>query len=432
VPNRDDTPRFFTPEEYGIALDIGTTTLAFELFGHDPSGTIVRRASYSCVNAQRKYGADVISRIQRATDGDAALLHELIHQDLRNGVAHLIEMAGITSNQIRHMAIAGNTTMLHLLHNLPCDTLGVFPFKPVDIKRRAVRFDFLPQCEAFTMPGISTFVGADIVAGLMCLGSGSIKNPCDCPNENAHVTSGNASFLLVDLGTNGEIALVHRGKIYAAATAAGPAFEAANISCGVGSVTGAICGATYDPAQKKFIYETIGSIGSGDGTPPIGICGTGVLEITAELLRHNFLSPTGRLYPHHHENGVPLTDTIALTQADLREVQTAKSAIRAGIEILLQSANCTPQEITHVYIAGGFGTRLRPQTAAILGLLPEALAHKAQSVGNTALGGAVRTLLSTNATDEADNLVARATEVNLAAHPQFNDLFMQYISFGEE
>ncbi|MCL2363936.1 MAG: ASKHA domain-containing protein [Defluviitaleaceae bacterium] len=447
APHHPSAPCTLAPGEYGIALDIGTTTLAFELFGtRDNSprknadgaepydGAPVRLASYACVNAQRTLGADVITRIQRATQGDAAQLHELIHQDIRNGVAHILEETGIAAEKVRRMAIAGNTTILHLLHNLPCDTLGVHPFAPVDISQRAIKFDFLPHCEAFTLPGISTFVGADVVAGLALLNSTPANN--------------DATFLLIDLGTNGEIALAHNGRIYASATAAGPAFEAANISCGVGSVTGAIYTATYDPAQEKFLYKTIGStdattdpnnIGQTSdiapatkrihSPPPIGICGTGVLEITAELLRHQLITPSGRLIDPWRESGIPLTDRIHLTQADLREVQTAKSAIRTGIEILLQTAHCTPHEIAHVYIAGGFGARLRPQTATALGFLPEALAHKVQSVGNTALGGAAHALLSPNATDQIQTLINCATEVNLAAHPQFNYLFMEYISY---
>jgi len=413
VPNHQGIPRTFAPGEYGFALDIGTTTLAFELFNvphGSHAGEPIRLASYACVNAQRALGADVITRILRATQGAAALLHEQIHQDIRNGVAYILEKSGISASCVRYMVISGNTTMLHLLHNLPCDTLGVFPFTPVDINQRAIKFDFLPQCEAFTLPGISTFVGADVVAGLACL--------------RASVGT-NDTFLLVDLGTNGEIALAHNGHVYAAATAAGPAFEAANISCGVGSVTGAICAATYDPEREQFTYETIGN------APPIGICGTGVLEITAELLRHQCITPHGRLHERWRKNGAPVTNDIHLTQADLREVQTAKSAIRAGIEILLQTAHCTPQDIAHVYIAGGFGTRLRPQTAVTLGLLPEVLARKAQSVGNTSLGGAARALLFQNTTDEMQNLIHRATEVNLAAHPRFNEFFMEYISFEE-
>jgi len=386
----------------GIALDIGTTTLAFELFDL----TDGRRLSvYSAANSQRSFGADVVTRIKNATQGAARTLHAYIIEDIRNGISNLLAQANVPADNVRGMVIAGNTTMLHLLHDLPCDTLGVYPFTPVDITLRAVRFDFLPRCKALTLPGISTFVGADITAGIFYLGG--IKNE---------------TYLLIDLGTNGEMALVHQGKIFVSSTAAGPAFEAGNISQGIASVSGAVTYARYTLESNGFEYKTIG------GVSPIGICGTGVVDITAELVRHGMVDETGRLSDACPNKRVETAPGIYFTQADVREVQLAKSAIRAGIEILLESARCTPDDISHVYLAGGFGYKLNTRNAETLGLLPAGMAQKTKAVGNASLGGAAKTLLTDDPASTAA-LAASATEISLAAHPKFNDLFMEYMMF---
>jgi len=395
-----------TDAAWGIALDVGTTTLAFELF--DLNAPAVRAvAAHARINSQRGYGADVITRINRAAEGAAEALHTCLLADIRAGAAHIIKEAGATPDAVRRMAIAGNTTMLHLLHNLPCKTLGMYPFTPVEIGAMPIHFDFLPTCEAVTLPGVSAFVGADVIAGLACLGGA------------AH----GETRLLVDLGTNGELALTHRGKIYTASTAAGPAFEAANISCGVGAVAGAISAVQYDPATG-FACETIG------GVAPIGLCGTGAVSLAATLVRHELVSAAGRLQPPFSD-GVVIAPGITFTQDDLREVQLAKAAVRAGIELLLLSAECTPADISRVYMAGGFGQRLCCDSAATIGLFPGETATRAQAVGNTALGGAVRWLHSRAAAQEITALAAAAQEVNLAAHPRFNDLFMEHIAFSE-
>jgi uncharacterized 2Fe-2S/4Fe-4S cluster protein (DUF4445 family) len=391
---------------YGIALDIGTTTLAFELFDLTDGA---RRATFSAVNSQRAFGADVISRISRATLGAANALHTYIKEDIRRGVMHILSHTDVSADVVRRMVIAGNTTMLHLLFDLPCHTLGVYPFTPVVISGQTTRFEFLPNCEVLSLPGISTFVGADIVAGIYCLGG----------------VDKNKTFLLIDLGTNGEMALVHRGKVWVASTAAGPAFEAGNISKGVPSVEGAITSAQFEQKLNGFTYTTI------NDAPPIGICGTGVVDITAELVRHKRVDEAGRLDDVYPDKAIEIAPNIAFTQKDIREVQLAKSAVRAGMEILLESAGCITNEINHVYLAGGFGYRLNPRSAEALGLFPPGLADKVRAVGNTALGGAAKSLVSKSSTLETEAIAALATEVSLSAHPRFNDLFMEYMLFPE-
>ena len=396
--------RYDSARAYGIAIDLGTTTLAFELLDMR-DGT--RVAVFSRANSQRVFGADVITRISKAVEGEAEQLNATIIEDIRTGVKEILRQSGITSGEIACVAIAGNTTMLHLLRNLPCNTLGVHPFTPVTVEM--YRCDFneifgLLNCELIILPGISAFVGADIAAGILF---------CGWP------TAEEAS-IFIDLGTNGEMALCCQGKILATSTAAGPAFEAGNITHGVGSIPGAIAKVNYLPESNVFMYKTI------NNKPPVGICGTGVVDITAELVRHRLVDETGLL-----ENGVTsvnITADIGFVQKNIREVQLAKSAVRSGIEILLGEAGLKYSDIGRVFLAGGFGYRIDVENAAVLGLIPSGLKDKVLAVGNATLGGCAKVLLSRAGEEALLNLVSIAEEVNLATHPRFNMLFMEYMS----
>jgi len=397
------------PSGYGIAIDIGTTTVALELIQMAAGNRI---ATNSTANSQRSLGADVVTRIKQATQGAQAQLHGHILDDIRKGIAHLIEKSNISASEITAVAIAGNTTMLHLLQNMPCDTLGMFPFTPVDISMRRCTFSDvfgggLLNAELLILPGISTFVGADISAGILC---------CQSPGD----TSPN---LLIDLGTNGEMSLFSPNRILVTSTAAGPAFEAANISCGTASIPGAIAKVRYLPENNVFICDTI------QNQPPIGICGTGVVDIAAELVRHNIVDETGRLEDPYFDNGIELAPDVIFTQKDIREIQLAKSAVRSGIEILLDVAEYGYNDIGKVFLAGGFGHRINMDSAVALGLIPPELAKKVITVGNTALGGAAHVLLSATAEADIKTLASQAEEINLSTHPRFNDLFMEHMMF---
>ena len=394
---------------YGIAIDIGTTTLAYEL---TDLSTGKRLLTYSSANSQRNLGADVITRIKKATQGAQDELHAYIIGDIRRGITHILEKSALPADAISFVSVAGNTTMLHLLQNMPCNTLGTYPFVPVDISMRRCAFsqvigDELPGAELIILPGISTFVGADIVAGILC-----------CNPQNRF-----APNLLIDLGTNGEMALFTHDRILATSTAAGPAFEAGNISCGTASIPGAIAKVRYSPENNVFIYETI------DNRPAIGICGTGVMDIAAELVLHGLADETGRLADEYFDNGVVIAKGLTFTQKDMREIQLAKSAVRSGIEILLDVAGYSYNDIDKVYLAGGFGHKINIDSAVALGLIPSTLAGKVVTVGNTALGGATHVLVSSIAEADVVALAGRAEEINLSAHPRFNDLFMEHMMF---
>jgi len=397
---------------HGIAIDIGTTTLAFELIN---MATGKRIAVHSMPNSQRKLGADVITRIKQATQGAQAELHAYILEDIRQGIAQTLKKSAIQPETIKHISIAGNTTMLHLLQNLPCNSLGVYPFTPVDIAIKHSNFtsifgttqpthNLTPQLTI--LPGISTFVGADIVGGILC---------CHTPNTLA-------PNLLIDLGTNGEMALFTQDRILVTSTAAGPAFEAGNISQGVAGIPGAIAKVRYSPENNVFIYEAI------ENAPPIGICGTGVLDIAAELINHNLADETGA-FTFETETGAEIAKGINFTQKDMREIQLAKSAVRTGIEILLDVGGYSYNDVGKVYLAGGFGHKINMNSAVALGLIPQALAGKVSAVGNTALGGAAHVLLSPAAEADAIVIANCAKEINLSTHPRFNDLFIQHMMF---
>lgn len=399
-----------------IAVDIGTTTMAAQLVSLDSGETL---ASCSAVNRQRSFGADVISRIEAANGGNGGGLQALVRADIASMVGTLLGQADVDGTAVNRVTIAGNTTMGHLLMGYPCDTLGVYPFTPVEIgvirdTYRNIISSGEVDCDTILLPGISTFVGGDIVSGLYACGF----------FETDKVN------LLVDLGTNGEMAIGCRDRLLVASTAAGPAFEGGNISCGVGSIPGAICHVDMK-SEYQVDTKTIGDC------PPIGICGTGVIETTSELLKLGLIDETGLLDEEYFEEGFPLAvapdgSHIVFTQKDVREVQLAKSAVRAGVETLVRRYGVSYDEIDHVYLAGGFGFKMDRDAAVAAGLFPEELKSKIIAVGNSSLAGAVRALREKHWEDTLRQLVEVSEEIALSNDVDFNELYMTYMMFGEE
>ena len=373
------------------AVDIGTTTLAVSLVDRTNDKVIDTKTS---VNHQRVFGADVISRIQASMDGKKDELKASIRKDLDTLIAAL----GEKMTEIP-VIISGNTTMEHLFLGLPCDTLGVAPYTPVDIS--------LHEEENFLMlPGISTYVGADIVSGIIACGMDQSEEVC----------------MLIDLGTNGEMAIGNKDRILSASTAAGPAFEGGNISCGVAGVPGAI--SSVDIAEDGSV--TIGTIGDKD---PIGLCGTGVLEVVYEMLKAEYMDETGLLEDEYIDDGFPLSDDVVFTDQDVREVQLAKSAIRAGAETLMEEYGVGYDDISALYLAGGFGQKINLQKAAGIGLLPEELLVRTKAVGNSSLAGAVMIAKDETLKERFAHVADYSEEVSLTGNPTFNDLYMEYMMF---
>jgi len=397
-------------KSYVAAIDIGTTTIVINLVGND-SKQIVNQ--YAGVNKQRDYGSDVISRILASNQGKKHELQQSIRKDLLAGIKKVIGKPDKVN--LLQIIISANTTMTHLLLGYSCADLGTYPFTPVHINTIAASFyqvfgeDFLDVNVTF-LPGISAFVGGDITAGLY-----------NCNFDEAEHPS-----LFVDLGTNGEMAVGNKEKIFVTSTAAGPAFEGGNITWGVSSIEGAISGVNIINGETRI--TTIGD------KPPIGLCGTGVVETAVELLKAGYLSDTGLLNESYFESGFPIAqtsedETILLMQADIRELQLAKAAIRAGIETLLLKAGISCSQLEHVYLAGGFGFRIEPEKAVWLGLFPEELMDKILPIGNSSLAGAVKYAVSTDGKQRTEVIIDHATEINLANDPQFNELYMTHMFF---
>ena len=422
---------------YGIAVDIGTTTIAAALirvgsgekesaYGNDTEKMtfdIIRTSG--CANSQRKFGEDVISRISAAEDDEIlARMGSLVVSDISKLIKELVESYEVPLSgkkmrtdirDIVAVTITGNTTMLHLLMGRAVSSLGKYPYTPVALEMEkleaAVLFGELSNAKLTILPGISAFVGADIVAGLL-----TIK------------MSDNGRFFFLDLGTNGEMAFYDGSKLKVASAAAGPVFEAGGISCGTASIPGAICHVEVDPKTRKASIETIRR------KAPIGICGTGVMETVSELLKAGIMDETGLLTEEYFDEGYPLTEdgSIVLSQQDIRNVQLAKAAIFTGAKALLQDN--VPDR---VYVSGGFGSSIIPEKIVNLGMFPAAFDGKIETVGNSALKGAamfVAAVLSgpeaeAEAVKKLNEIIAEAEVVELAALSSFDEDYIEAMNF---
>ena len=414
-------------EPLGIALDIGTTTLAMSLVRLSLGKCI---KTVTSVNHQRSYGADVISRIQAANSGHALELQECILKDIWEMLLEMLQENRIKACQIKKIAIAGNMTMCHLLLGYSCEGLGKAPFRPVHLslikitatelfekiryERNAEEMYDNLNAEVSILPGISAFVGADIVAGMYA-----------CDMDLSEKTQ-----MLLDIGTNGEMVVGSKDGFLVTATAAGPVFEGGNISCGMPAVKGAVshikCVPKYlEVEEKEYIWncEIIG-IEHQKEKMPKGICGSGLIDLAAAFLKEGLIDENGTLIESVFETGVWLKG-LKITQADIRELQMGKAAIRAGIEIL--SEKMIPERL---FLAGGFGTELDVDSACSIGLLPKEIKYEVVSRGNTSLLGLQKFLTDENGENRLKNIVKLSEELVLSEEGNFEEryiLFMQFL-----
>jgi len=424
-----------TGDACAAAFDIGTTTLVGSLMRLD-SGEEVALAT--AVNPQTAFGDDVLSRIAYASR-DAAALAEIrgcLVDQLRVMVREMCAEAGIAAEHIYAAACAGNTTMEHLLAGISPAPLGVVPFVPafargLSLPETDFNLGIHPQSLVYVFPVIGGFVGGDTVAGMVAADLYGLDGP----------------VLMLDIGTNGEIVLVHEGRIYAASTAAGPAFEGARISSGMRASAGAV--------EKVLIGEDI-ELGVIGGAAPRGICGSGLIDLCGQLLKAGLLTHDGRLLTdtelpestpqalrqrmRRNREGVPECliagsgdQTVLLTQQDVRELQLGAGAIRAGIAILLRQAGLTPGDLRQILIAGGFGSFIRRDNAQRIGLIPHEVSHdKIRFVGNTAFSGAKWAAVSGAARREAERLARLTVHVELSQDPDFALEFAMAMRFPDE
>ena len=401
---------------YGICIDIGTTTLAALLVNLETEADCQTAVS---VNHQRAYGSDVLSRISASNSGKKWEIQRCIRQDLQKLIRELLQKEKITEQQIQRIVIAGNTTMCHLLRGFSCETLGVAPFLPVDLSwMEGSAADFLGMKELDTkvviLPGISAFVGADIMSGIAKM--------------NMHRSEG--YHLLLDIGTNGEMVLGNCRHMYVTSTSAGPAFEGGNISCGMAGIPGVISHVFMEETGKAGFQV----IGEADGEnkkkqQAIGICGTGMIDLVYELRKHQMIDEHGTYSDLYFDTGYELAGKVKFTQNDIREIQMAKAAIRAGVDILVKKAGIAFDEVDDCYLAGGFGTKIDITKAAGIGLIPKELEVKTIPVGNTVLAGTKEVLLGRISKDELEKIQTMADVINLAEENDFEELYLSYMDF---
>ena len=390
-------------DRLGGAVDIGTTTLAARLY--DKTGLL---ATASAPNPQRDYGADVISRIGKAMEGESTALAACVRAAVNGLLSDLCKQAGRDSTEIDALVLTGNTAMLHLLTETDPSPLAAAPFAAKElfgkkIPAKSLELSCSPNCTVWLPRCMSAFVGGDITTALLASG----------------LCEGNETALLADIGTNGEIALWRDGRLLCCSTAAGPAFEGANLSQGMQGAPGAIDHVTVDSGALRL--HTIGDV------PAVGICGSGVADLLACLLDMEILDETGLL--DDGEDQWVLTDSVAFTQADVRQVQLAKSAVRSGIETLLHQAGVRKNQVDTLSVAGGFGSFLDLHSAAAIGLIPPELEDRCKVIGNAALGGAAMLLWDRNLWEESVRLADSAETVDLASSQFFMDQYVENMMF---
>lgn len=417
---------------YGLALDVGTTTGVGILIDLATGKDL---AVASAVNRQTQYGHDVIARIKFSSENqdELAKLSEAARDTVNQILMEVTESAQISADQIYEIAIVGNTTMSHLLLGISPQSLGRLPYVPVfstdlNIPAAELGFKINPKANVHILPNIAGFVGGDTVGAILAGG-------LDEPDGRIR--------MLVDIGTNCEIVLRRGDELYACSTPAGPAFEGAKIRHGMFAGDGAIEQIHLD---ENCTYKAIG------GKIPQGICGSGLVDVGAELLRVGIVDSTGRMLPAEElpaelpqalknrvvereeqiefviavaENGEP----IVLTQRDMRELQLAKAAVRSGIEVILQSIGLSAADLDELCIAGGFGSYLNKDNAVRLGLIPDLPRNRIRIVGNAAIGGAKLALISQEMRRKAETVARQIQHLQIAETPDFQNQFMEAMMF---
>ncbi|MFZ6026302.1 MAG: ASKHA domain-containing protein [Chloroflexota bacterium] len=403
----------------GLAVDLGTTKLAAYLVNLADGETL---ATAGAMNPQIAFGEDVMARINHATARPAGgeQLRAVIVETLNVLADDLCSRIGHTARAIVDAVIVGNTAMHHLLLGLPVKQLGVAPYVPaesaaLDLGTGEIGLDFAPGANVHLLPNIAGFVGADHVA--MLLGAGMLERP--------------GIVLGMDIGTNTEISLIAHGQHFACSTASGPAFEGAHIRCGMRAAAGAI--------EKVAIRAGQISLQTIDHQPPVGLCGSGILDLVAEMRKSGLLQARGAfnlaadparmhrdeqgavfvLVAAEENNGVAIT----FSRKDVNEIQLAKGAMRAGIDMLLQKARVEEKDIDTVVIAGAFGTYLDVQSGIEIGMFPRLDAARFVQVGNAAGVGARMALLSLEKRQQASEIARRVEYVELTTEKDFSSIY---------
>jgi uncharacterized 2Fe-2S/4Fe-4S cluster protein (DUF4445 family) len=399
----------------GLAVDIGTTKIAAYLVDLENGRTL---ASKGLMNPQIAYGEDVISRIVAASkslDG-AAKLQSLLVEAINQVAGELCDEAGVQTDHVVESVIVGNTAIHHLFLRFPVKQLGLAPYVPaaraaVDIKAREIGLQLAPGAHLYLLPNLAGYVGADHIAMLLATRTAVAQK----------------TTLAIDIGTNTEICLNHQGRLSSVSCASGPAFEGAHIKFGMRAAPGAIEHVRLE--GERLEIQTIGA------EPPIGVCGSGLLDIVAQMRLNNILDRRGCMgaHPRVRKETVaefvlaerPGQEPITITQKDVRELQLAKAAIRSGIQALVNAAGLTEDDIEQVIIAGAFGTFIDIRSAVTIGMLPDLPLERFTQVGNAAGTGARLALISLSQRVQAEQIARRVNYIELASTPGFQRMFAE-------
>jgi uncharacterized 2Fe-2S/4Fe-4S cluster protein (DUF4445 family) len=429
----DVEPGDTTARRYAIAFDLGTTTVVATLIDLE---TGQPAATSSMLNRQQPYGADVITRISATMMDERALgaLQERAHETMAELAREVCAEAGVEPSEVYEITVCGNVTMMQLALGVDPEPLSMAPFIVATHTfppARALDFGVSvhPRAPAFVFPSLGAYVGGDIVAGMLATG----------------LTRDRRLRLFIDVGTNSEIALGSSERVVATAAPAGPAFEAAQIKCGMRAAEGAIEGVKVD--AEDLVLEVIGD------TEAVGICGSGLVDAVAELVHAGLLDHSGRFIPDEdaaerypglaprltkigaervfvlHWRGEDPERSVYLSQRDVRELQFAKASIATGWEILMRELGVQPGDISQVLLAGSFGAYLTPLSAVRIGLVPRLALPRIVSAGNVAGEGAKIAALSLRERAEAEAILHEVEYVELSGRADFNDLFIDQLAF---
>ncbi|MFC2021288.1 ASKHA domain-containing protein [Chloroflexota bacterium] len=412
--------------QLGFAVDLGSTKIAGYIVDLGNGKTL---AAKGIMNPQISYGEDVISRIGvAASSPEKALeLQSLVTEALDSLASDICTEVGAKKEEIVEAVVVANTAMHHLFLGLPVKQLALSPFVPaisraLDVKGRELGLHFAAGAYVHLLPNIAMFVGADHVAMLLVTNAWREEGP----------------LIAIDIGTNTEVSLVYKGKIIAASCASGPALEGGHIKDGMRAARGAI--ERVRITKDKIEYQTI------DDAPPVGICGSGILDTIAQLYLAGVIDGSGRMKENHYRvrngdkgrefvlveegerDGNPV---IVFTQQDVRQLQLGKAAIRTGIQVLLEAIDCPEKEIKQVLIAGAFGSYIDVSSAIAIGMLPSLPLERFRQIGNAAGMGAKRALISLSQRDEARSIAAKVRHIELSSTSNFNQTFTQMMYLGQ-
>ena len=404
----DDSVFAFTPRiGLGIAVDLGTTTLAAQLIDLETGHVLGVRTA---LNAQAQHGADIMSRVEFGCSSEGQqILQRFIRKQIEELIDSLLLPPALPVRDVKTIVIVGNTIMHHLFCGVPVEPMSHYPFEPVapglhEFSAQGLGWDIHGNPQVLFLPCLGGFVGSDILAGLLA----TRMHEKDSLNA------------LIDLGTNGEIVIGNKDRLVCASTAAGPAFEGARISMGMRAATGAI--SEVDIQDGRLVCRVIGH---GEAR---GICGSGLVDAVAAALDLALVKPSGRFT---HGETLQLADSVQLNQWDIRELQLAKGAIAAGFRILLSQWGAAVTDLDQIYLAGAFGNYINQTSARRIGLL-DFPAEKVMPAGNTALLGAKMALFTQGLTEKSyQGILERVKHVSLHEDPAFQDTYVENMTFGE-